>query len=58
MTQLIVGLLIVSVSIFLIGKYSNKTPKSTSTQTGGGSYSPPSDEGTTSSPKDSIKVVK
>ena len=58
MAQIVIGLLIVAVSIFLIGKYSNKTPKSTLTQTGGGTYTPSSDESVTSSPKDSIKVVK
>ncbi len=56
MTQVIIGLLNVSVAIFLMGKYSNKTPKTTSTQTGGGSYSPPTDENTsTRIPKDAVK---
>jgi len=56
MTQVIIGLLIVSVSIFLMGKYSNKSSSTKNTQTGGGSYTPPTDENTTT--RITKKVVK
>jgi large-conductance mechanosensitive channel len=56
MTQVIIGLLIVSVAIFLMGKYSNKSSSTKNTQTGGGSYSPPTDENTsTRIPKQAVK---